>query len=647
MNSDLDLWKDIQSKIIFILRKPKEENKSDDKLKKIIHIVYKIMSRDESFKTGKNVNIEFFFSFINLIYTLFKLEKEEREKILKTNVSCIKNKDVLEKIQGLDKTQIVKETIKNKLIAYLCEIILSYLKKEKYSLIEYIDATIGNMLYIPNMNMILKYEIYSLIMQEYFYDFFKEIIDFEETQINSEDDISIEMIIDLFENDKQDKIKAFQALIILKYESLRDSIIKYNINQINEALKKTLIKIENEPNISPAIYYEKIILIFKEELEELIQKKKRRKKKKKSKISNNNEQNNDNANEIKEGKNIKSKFRIYDYVPKKIENKQSIPVNKNEIINIKTEFEELNDVNIINYKEFDNDIALNKGNDNNINFGDNIKSNIIEFLNKIIDMDKKEDRLNCISQLENIIFKYIDAIQKETDSLKEQNKNITLVNDNLVKKIDSLKEEIDSSKKEIDSSKKEIDSLKEFNKNITLVNDNLNKEIDNMKIRIEKLENKNEEVTDILGTIHIRDLGKNFLRTFNKYLTFEDFQLIKKDYSKKGQIIAKRIKKTFAIYSKSQKMDIIINLILTAFNSLNEGNHFAHSILADNFEDDIEEYKNKKKMKSINSPEIIIFLLGLGIEENYFDNSLQFLMTFFNENLNLKKNSDFLETYFK
>ena len=52
-------------------------------------------------------------------------------------------------------------------------------------------------------------------------------------------------------------------------------------------------------------------------------------------------------------------------------------------------------------------------------------------------------------------------------------------------------------------------------------------------------------------------------------------------------------------------------------------------------------------MKSINSPEIIIFLLGLGIEENYFDNSLQFLMTFFNENLNLKKNSDFLETYFK
>ena len=73
MNSDLDLWKDIQSKVIFILKKPKEENKSDDKLKKIIHIVYKIMSRDESFKTGKNVNIKFFFSFINLIYTLFKL----------------------------------------------------------------------------------------------------------------------------------------------------------------------------------------------------------------------------------------------------------------------------------------------------------------------------------------------------------------------------------------------------------------------------------------------------------------------------------------------------------------------------------------------------------------------------------------------
>ena len=604
MNSDLDLWKDIQSKVIFILKKPKEENKSDDKLKKIIHIVYKIMSRDESFKTGKNVNIDFFFSFINLIYTLFKLEKEEREKILKTNVSCIKNKDVLEKIQGLGKIQIVKETIKNKLIAYLCEVILSYLKKEKYSLIEYIDATIGNMLYIPNMNMILKYEIYSLIMQEYFYDFFKEIIDFEETQINSEDDISIEMIIDLFENDKQDKIKAFQALIILKYESLRDSIIKYNINQINEALKKTLIKIENEPNISPAIYYEKIILIFKEELEKKKKKKKRRKKKKKSKVYNNNEQN--NANEIKEGKNLKPKLIIYDYVPKKdiknkiipanvtqkveekkLENKQSIPVNKNEIINIKTEFEELNDVNIINYKEFDNDITLNKENKTNINFGDIIKSNIIEFLNKIIDMDKKEDRLNSISELKDSIFKLISENQKEIDLLKEENKKIILRNDNLIDEIDLLKEK---NKKIID----EISSLKENNKNIILRNDNLNKEIDNMKIKIEKLEYQNEEVKDILGSIQIRDLGKNFLRTFNKYLTSEDFRLINDDYFQKGQIIANRVKKTFHKFSTSKKMDVIINLILTAFDSLNEGNHYAHSIIVDNFKEDIEEYKKKK-----------------------------------------------------
>ena len=47
------------------------------------------------------------------------------------------------------------------------------------------------------------------------------------------------------------------------------------------------------------------------------------------------------------------------------------------------------------------------------------------------------------------------------------------------------------------------------------------------------------------------------------------------------------------------------------------------------------------------SSEIIIFLLGLGIEDKNFDNSLQFLMTFFNGKLNLKKrNIDFLETYF-
>lgn len=130
MNCDFDLWKNLQTKVIFILKKQKEENKNDFKLKEIIHIIYQIISKDETFKSGKNANQEFFLKFIDLIYTLFKLKKEEREKILKTDVSCIENDDVLTKIQELEKIQIVKETIKNKLIAYLCEMILLHLKKK-------------------------------------------------------------------------------------------------------------------------------------------------------------------------------------------------------------------------------------------------------------------------------------------------------------------------------------------------------------------------------------------------------------------------------------------------------------------------------------------------------------------------------------
>ena len=69
--------------------------------------------------------------------------------------------------------------------------------------------------------------------------------------------------------------------------------------------------------------------------------------------------------------------------------------------------------------------------------------------------------------------------------------------------------------------------------------------IDNMKMRREDLENSNEEIKDVLGSIQIRDLGKNFLRAFNKYLTSNDFKLISTDYSQKGQIIANRIKEKF------------------------------------------------------------------------------------------------------
>jgi hypothetical protein len=679
---NLDLWKDFNTKVNYILTKVKEEKENDFKLKGITQIIFEIISEDKAIKSGKNKNQLFFLRFADLIYTLFKIEKEEREKMYKTDVSCLKNNDICKIIQELEKVQIFKEKIENKFKAYLCEIILSYLKKQKYSLIEYIDAIIGNMLFISNMNVILlKYEIYSLLINKYFSPFFGDTINFEETEINLDDDISCEIIIDLIENIKNDKIKAFQTLIALKYESVRDSIINYNINQINEALLKTEMKIENEPEISPVFYYEQIVFIFEEQLEELLCKKKRKKKKKtkkKSKVSYNNYEQN-NANEIKERKNIAPKFIIYDYVPKntvknnniipihvaekdeekKLEIKQNIQVNN---INIKNVYEGFNNIN----KEFDKNNALNKEKvNNNINFGDIIRKNIDELLNKIEDMNEKEDRTKCISELKDIIFKLIDdnnrmlnekinKNQNEINSLKSDNKNITLANDNLIQEINSLKLVNDNLIKEIDSLKKDNEALKSSNDNmikeinsIREENDDLNEDIDNMEIRIEKLENKNEEIKDILGNIQIRDLGKNFLKTFNKYLTPEDFTLIEKDYSQKGQVIANRIKTKFHKFCGSQKMNIIINLILTAFHCLNEGNYFAHSIITENFEDDIEEYKNKKKVKSLNCPGIIIYLFGLGIEEKYFDNSLKFLMTFFNEKLNLKKNSHFLEEYFK
>lgn len=655
MNSDLFI--DITKKAKYILEKDKEETGNEIKLREIIKIIFDIVSEDTKFKDLDNSYKEFISRFINLIDSLFHLEKEERHSILETDVSCIKDKNIYNNIKELEKAQNLELSIENKNLAYLCDKIVSLKKKEKYSLFQYIDAIIGNMIYISYLKNILRYEIYCLLMDKYFIPFFKEGINFNETEINVDEQISFELIIDLLENVKIEEIKLLQTIIILKYESERESIMNCNIDTINKALENTLVKIKQDKTISKAILFEKIIIIFNEEIDELKNKsKKKRKKKNKNKKKTKQFNNNTNAEEETKSN---SKIIIYEYDPKKKvkkrlfpsnesanteEQKANVPVNNNEIIDINKDNKGLNN-NKIDDKAYDNEILLNKNNKKDTKFGDNIKKNIIDLLNKILFMDSEEDKLKHSSEIKDIIFKLIDEhsrlieekIENEINLLKQNNK---FFNDNLSKEIESLKEKNISLNDKIDEMNDKIDELKKENKNLT-------DEIDELKESSENMEKKLQEIKEVLGTIQISDLSKNFLKTFNKYLTWSDFLSIFDDYSKKGEIIVNRIKKKFSAFAKSKKMDIIQNLILSSFNSLEEGNRFAHSIIMDNFEKDMEEYKRKNNLKSLSSPEIIVFLLGLGIEENYFDDCAKFLRSFFNDKFKLKQKINFLETYFK
>lgn len=70
-------------------------------------------------------------------------------------------------------------------------------------------------------------------------------------------------------------------MVILKYESVRNTIIKHNFEEILQAFINTNNRRKKELNISPDIYYEKVIMIFNKELDNLNNKKKKRKKNKK------------------------------------------------------------------------------------------------------------------------------------------------------------------------------------------------------------------------------------------------------------------------------------------------------------------------------------------------------------------------------
>jgi hypothetical protein len=57
---NLDLWKDFNTKVNYILTKVKEEKENDFKLKGITQIIFEIISEDKAIKSGKNKNQLFF-----------------------------------------------------------------------------------------------------------------------------------------------------------------------------------------------------------------------------------------------------------------------------------------------------------------------------------------------------------------------------------------------------------------------------------------------------------------------------------------------------------------------------------------------------------------------------------------------------------
>ena len=105
---------------------------------------------------------------------------------------------------------------------------------------------------------------------------------------------------------------------------------------------------------------------------------------------------------------------------------------------------------------------------------------------------------------------------------------------------------------------------------------------------------------EVLGKIQNRDLSKNFLRFFKTYLTQEDLNEIRKNKKLRGEIIPKRIKELFP-EAKKEKLEIVQKLIESSSNLIKHGNYFAHYITLDNYENEIQAYKEKNNLDKLTS----------------------------------------------
>ena len=628
-----DLISDLLKQIKFICEvKEEDETTYDKNMKYMINLI----TKNDPENVVKNFNQEsfnLFYKFIGLIYFLNKKNKEERTQIYE-------DKKLMKDFSGERPSNLcyINFEFKSKEKKILYECLYSFYSMNRENLIKNLTLLLINIAFIIDTEELIKYMIFSLIIKKYLPPIFEHVVPFEANGININETICVEIIQDLLikkERDLPSICTTIQALLIIKFNTYKYFLVKYDLQKIIEALKRVHERIVADGVISKNLYLEKAIVIFKEELnysstdESNYVKKKKKRKSKKNTITVNSLDN--SHEERKETKN---------------DNSNTFPIDSgvddNSIKLYKNNFEKNQIIN-------DNNPEIKNQENNNTKFWDNPKNYIHDLLNKITNMSSDD-------QLKSYIKELNDCIQKVLDNNNEVIKNISLENkelkkeliqrdNNKAKEIDSLRNDI---KKERDVAKKERDEAQKERSFLSQEIKSMKEEMELLKVNVEKLNNKNEKIKDILEKIQTRDMTKNFLKSFYCYLTNNDFKRIRKDFYSKGDIIVLRIKETFSKFGNNKKIDLVLKLIKKSFASLTKGNNFAHSLIMDNFNEDMEKYKDENNLEMIDSTEIFCFLLGLDLSKEDFENAFEFLKEYFDADLYLINENDydgFLDKY--
>jgi hypothetical protein len=438
-------------------------------------------------------------------------------------------------------------------------------------------------------------------------------LEFSEKEINVSDDIPLNILYELFSKNVNDSQSIVISVIFLNYGTLSNAIKNYkldeimtSINVVSENLTKHRI-IKNQQSIS--LFVERVTLMFLDEI-------------RRPKII---ETNNKSKNKLQE---LKSGETILKYV--KDNTKEA-------------DLKRMGNINKLNNNTKD-DHSI-KGEDKIIK-----PANIQKNQRDSIADNNNLNQLNEFNKYINNIINYIDNNNMGNESIRNDLKNLQNVMSNIADRNKFLEEKIEKMNEEMnlknDNLSKQMEEMNLKNQDLSKKNENYEQEIEELKEDVEILKEDSENMKNIIKNIQYREISKNFLRPFKKFLDDDDWKLIRINRQKRGEIIASKIQKAYP-NADNLKMSIVLDLIKSADNLIRKGNYFAHSRTLDVYEDEMINYKEKKKIKTLNSPVAFCFLLNLGISQSLFDKAYSFLNQYFDNDLIPTDQGTLLNSYFK
>ena len=560
----------------------------------------------EPVKNREKDYYKFLEQYIKLVHSLFKLKKDERNKLY-NDASLYKgyneisqHKEQLDKLVAKkdDDLSKIKEDKMNQL-----NVIKSYL----YNLISHQPKTLFSkldefhfyfILYIPSSST-LQFLLYSIIKNKFRDVFIK--FDYQDFCPNFDDETCLNLIILFFDNIKNEKreLLFILALLILQYEV----IFKYRINKkyqkfiLQHAAEKT-VQIVKSKTLQNGLILEYTYIEYLSYLDKIIYLYDERQRKMKNFSINKNQiiilKNNDNpqsqknpkensTSTIPEGRKNSEDDKFEEEKKNELKREEN-KINNSEVNKINKPFSEAVDNQIyqevkeVTKEEINEEGKVKKNIDvkDKILEGNNIsekkepnseikRENLPEINNSnVIASKKEENNITNHPKVEITNLSNQELYSLFQQQLTEQKKKNEIRYSQLKKKIEINSEQLKENKGRFSELKKISLKLKE-------------KERENEK-KFSELKSEIQSLKVMISTIQIRKLAKNFLNIFKSDLSEEEKEIIKKDESKKGEETLKSLKRKYPLYIDTENFKTVYEIVEKSGEALNKGNELEKDI---------------------------------------------------------------------